>query len=841
MVMSFTDSAININSAIVGTIFGGEDKDKETNEKEATSRRLQEQCILVQYMDKFQGFSRQLKYNNFTAIDGDGSYIMNVLGRRAGTEVLMQLTPAQLAALVPMVHIYKTFLPTEDSPGVDVELRFDEHLRRKDIDRITNSWEGVGSGIGLKNFHIKFSGGPGKNFATSENVIEFDMTLRFNTLEDLDSVQQMVQIEGKDREVRFIDLFMPETQFSEKGYREYNENYFRMKAVVGWAVPENIPMHTNALSSAEASQLKQQDILEALKNSTFTAYLTYTHHDLSFQENGAVEISFGGTGYADQVLRSKYCDIIWSKAMEDLQKLKKEATSPTPANIADSDEKDEKNTCPQEKKLSDEEKKKQEEAQAEQEKILRKEIGGNYRYFLEQLEKSKRIFYVDIPQEALRSDVPNSVVSYYDDKGAHYAEVADLKSLPPDWLTKQMTVDQQGSISSDVEEALKVQALESEEKLDEAAAEFAKTEASVPASDGRLRVNYMFLGSILDVALDSLYFRYPTKGKNIKFLLGSIVFTNPLTKKILIISLADLPVSVHTFMVFYVKNVIAKRDRTNYPLWQFIKDLLNDFLPPILGDSCFKGAGSSALVEANVQTFAVARKGGTSVIPNGRLSIEQLNELHPGKAMAASSFKEAANIDNLIVITANGPTAKALQGKWDEDAKIGIYHFAFGQDRGLLKKITFKQSAVKHMVEARMTREPIDPLTRFRARYDADIELCGTMAFRPGDLVYISAVSLGAGSPLGRATIAKKLMIGGYYRVQGSESTLERGAFTTTMACTWECMEGGKQYQEPCKKANIPSGKPVQYASSWDEATVQGGGGWWWEKIDNKGPEGNVK
>jgi|7_EtaG_2_1085326.scaffolds.fasta_scaffold01095_7 hypothetical protein len=120
-------------------------------------------------------------------------------------------------------------------------------------------------------------------------------------------------------------------------------------------------------------------------------------------------------------------------------------------------------------------------------------------------------------------------------------------------------------------------------------------------------------------------------------------------------------------------------------------------------------------------------------------------------------------------------------GNITEDREDGIYHLFVGADRGLAKEFSFTEKAMPQL--RAMNIESNNQGTKagiLILPQDVQVSMVGNTFFRNGSMVYINA-EMGVGQ-----RVADTLKLGGYYRVFKSTNKIEPGSFATTVECIFE-------------------------------------------------------
>ncbi|MHA1483036.1 MAG: hypothetical protein ACTSQA_06330 [Candidatus Heimdallarchaeaceae archaeon] len=242
----------------------------------------------------------------FLPRDKDGSII--------GPDTLFELTSDEISSLVPKVRIFKTVYPegSEGDPkeGTNVELPFSDHTDPSNILNITKRAKGKAGAVGLKSFEWTSLGTNPANV----NIFEANMTLFFQSIEELFEKKMEYPEETKvsqkmrDKGIRFADLLVQQAKFKEResGEPEFNEGYFRLKAVVGWASPVG-----QKWKGKRGTKLKK-----LLDRMSVSMSLSLQSHELDFRENGSLEVKIKYVTSIDGIMNGPNSNILFQKDAE---------------------------------------------------------------------------------------------------------------------------------------------------------------------------------------------------------------------------------------------------------------------------------------------------------------------------------------------------------------------------------------------------------------------------------------------------------------------------------------------------------------------------------------------
>ena len=139
---------------------------------------------------------------------------------------------------------------------------------------------------------------------------------------------------------------------------------------------------------------------------------------------------------------------------------------------------------------------------------------------------------------------------------------------------------------------------------------------------------------------------------------------------------------------------------------------------------------------------------------------------------------------NVIIFYAN-PQYVDRKANFKQDLKDGIPHFFYGQNKGIINKITFREESMPYVREAniqtQVDKKPWKAGVFLRGKYNVVIEMLGTVNFRIGSMIYISPSFPGVVSyddPI-------QYGIGGYFVIISMKFSIESGKYITTIEANW--------------------------------------------------------
>ena len=302
---------------------------------------------------------------------------------------------------------------------------------------------------------------------------------------------------------------------------------------------------------------------------------------------------------------------------------------------------------------------------------------------------------------------------------------------------------------------------------------------------------------------------------NFRLILGTINVRLGNETQNTILNLAHIPVSLEAFHQFMVTNVLGV-DRLYYSYFEFLDDLLSEMVTDLLGSTCFGGLIDTGRLRST--TGLMQNDGPISdhmegYSPDNRSADvgDDYRTLKPYKSTERSpafgkcsveSNNRASSYDYLAIYASN-TFEQNLAGDYNGDQnrgdplgdrRRGIYHTAFGLDRGLLKEAQFKKTDQEYLPEARFASEGDNIFNQLANVYDATFSMLGTSMFKPGQHIYFNPVSMGAGQPweyrelpngAKQRSWANLMGLGGYHLITEVASSIKPGSYDTTLKARW--------------------------------------------------------
>lgn len=752
------------------------DKDKFT--------QADEQCYLNRLVLGQNPLVASISKNNYITLRGNAPESIVKLSRSEDLSNFINIEPHLLSALVPRIRLFRaSYDPVSNaSLNKEVEFIFNDHFSKQDVERITTSRSGRGFGVGLKSFSFDYTG---TTPATSDSIIECNMKLHFNSLDDLFALG--------DNGIAFKDLITPSSREigqdqNQPGPTQYNPDYFRIKVVVGYADP-----------IGKVWENQPKSLIEQIKKMKRVFYLTIVKHDLDFKDNGAMSLSIDYHAYVEKALQEEGSDVFRALlSPEDRVKLDKERNNYK--KVA--------------KKPSDGEKCKDEDAEEEREdkiKASEEELltikGKAYSTLLKSMFENNRVFTAKVTSLKSLEELVKGAKGEDFKFGSTGKETDEYMKIIEEAINNTDTSDTMifDNRNDDIDDAIK-------------ALNARRTGLLSTQKRNQYRFDFFFLGDLLDIALATIS-DDKTRFKNTKVLVGDVPYLNTRTGTLSYINMSEIPISMNVYAKWFLDSVVRTGQRDTYPFNDFVRDIFNNLVQPILAPKGCKDDEKSRCGDIGTirptfssEIFEIPLIPGSSKlcpltykdvsVKSGNVFSRDLQRLPPPNSISENAtyiyYYARSKAETVF-------TPQAGESREEGDDKRGIYHFRAARNRGLVKSIKFKKQDQKYLKEARMVKDGATSTGILRERYNANIVMNGLPTLRPGMLAYIPPDSFGIGS----SSMANELGIGGYYSIIKVLNRID-SKFETEVECSWQSNGTGKQDESCCAPNEDPCDQKVE-------------------------------
>ena len=824
-------------------------KNFESEDKRQAALRFQEQChlmlkweeITAQNVDAQSTLEQQTVpafYKNFAVIDHDTPFdlINRMFNKGKESDLLFTLTSEQLSILVPTVRIFKIYVDPLSREEYSIELPFEDYMSKQEIAKITKTKAGRGSGAGLNSFTWKTEG------RTPANRFQFmaNMSLHFQSIEDIFTIRETRNVQfassssKRQIDVRFSDLLIQPKAFrkgANTGPRAWDLDYFKIKVVLGWAVPK-----FKGVDSFIPRPVR--DVLSRTFNSFI---LGIFDHDMKIEDNGTVNLSINFNTLpelmASQPLKS---NILFPSSETNLEiqrlnlrlsRLEKEIKEKSDIGLFH-DEYNEQSIDPQEGGVSlsnvgefaaansqfiESKKKERNEILKQLSVFDNSKKSQSYRRILSGLFDRDKLHYTMVKKEYLDKRIrlknrefigsPEQIqASVKLVTAERNVESSKGPSAAPHDLSLLASTNEVGD--KDFSKALNT----SISKINQG------SESEKDMSDSSsYKIIYFYFGDLMDVVMDGMFKKKITKpdsfeNKELKILLGSLTFydygnleehglstkrkgiKNDIagvekvwTGKMSSVNLADIPISLREFTAWFNKTIVAEGKET-FPFREFLEKAINDLVVRAIKTECYDYAPRQKInltykpftCPANTKRTQLFRE-------KTRVTLQELEEV-PFISEEHRSLSEKSEMENYILIHASVENPWDLTGDYEEDRQRGVFHIFYGEERGLVKSINFKRVDQPYIRAANIAGNFNDSqgtTKLLRGIYDAEIEMVGNNLFTVGSQLRI-VPSLGGGGSTEKLTeLAEDLGIGGYFLVLEREDEVESGVYNTKLNTVW--------------------------------------------------------
>lgn len=754
---------------------------------------------------------------------------MNQLVQDPSFADLFQIRGHLLSQLQPMIRLYKV---TSFDGGTEheAEVNFDT-VYRPSVDGVLRTTKKRGFGVGIQNFVFSYEGSD--PFSVKKSI-KAKLSIFASSMDDL-----LVNRGG----YRYADLALKtgSKTFSKEGSgkacgarsevapNNSEKLNFRLKAVVGWALPKSFKGSTDR----EADK-----IYKAINNSYVTLNLTPTIHEFEINDMGHVIFHINYLAYIEESFDDSNFNIFSDPetakkafARKNTYKALKEDCGSS-GTSGGTEANDKLKTLMEEdaEKIDDEKR-------------------ASLRAFLQKLLDRKKVYFKAIPFEALRAF--NSQGPYW--KFDLHSEVPGPDGKPQDLSTK---VAEKKKVEEDVEESLKEDPPE-EKETSKGGEDLAETKVS--EINMKEYITFFYLSDLVDVIMENIdttlkslsdeigsmstpdavsatdwavavaaekervkrvYYNF----QKFRVLLGPMELIDAKTGEYMDTTIGDLPISTAYFMDWLTDKTL-KRDSTVYSLPIFLKDLTNNLVRNFLNeDRCF-----DLNIKQRVRVFqstVTSYKNPSWGKLKDQDNIDEITEwthqqgrpprldlTRMPKATAGHSAVPVLHVmgERNLPINDRGPEHTfnymvfyagrvqpqiLMNGDAVEDAGNGIFHYVLGRDKGIVKTIKLNKTDSPGLKEVRFEQEGYDGLMQLREVYDATIVCYGAPNIVPGSYIYIDprgfAPNTGGfsgykdadGNPINNASLTR-LGIGGYYMVIRAENKFGPGNCETEITAKW--------------------------------------------------------
>ena len=802
----------------------------------------QEQCFLmanlhqlIQYkVDTLDPTNKVLPYqpnvdsgtNASLLLEANPFAFINKLTQYPNNKEFFAMTPGQLSNLVPMIRLYKV-VPGSDGSETDVEFSFHSNTTFSEIQNYTKDKDKRGYGVGIKEFSFAYDG---NNPFSAKKSIRAKLSLFANGLDELfmcrggdDTKCDSTKKEDYSTAYRYVDLALktgkgtsakkstvvgePQEGCNTSVDPEVNiaKLNFRLKAVVGWAMPHNFP-----------NELDEPALLSALNNSFVTLNLTPTIHDFNIDEIGRVNFTIDYLAYVEEFFDSPRFNIFCIPEITTKQTMRRlifdslGSSSDCKASEINELKKMDADKIAAEKKES---------LQALTKHLL---IPNEHNISKMKYINLKREELVKFQSEGLYYQLPEGGVT---------SLITDAVSNPEAQQAGQdaiMSPDPPAEKSDDATEAEKSEAFE--KLMMEPGSEqipffyvsdlidiilkglgecLGKLPTTLVTELSTVKENYpaaaladMDQLKALVQAEQKIITKFAARYKKLRVVLGPLEvkdFKGGIGQYD--VSLGDLPVSYKYFLEWMTSKMLALDD-TEYFLAQFLNDFFNLLIKQFMNnDTCFKVNANQKirLSEATFTSYKLKSASGSdeitaAIIKTGakRLNMNLVGKDKPikmpllnisGPSGLPITHKSVDYETNYLTFFAGRimPTEE-MQGVREADEGRGIFHYTMGRQDGLVKNISLSKTSAKYLKEVRFEQDGYDGLKQLREVYDVTVDAFPIVNAFPGTYIYIEPRGW---SPSSNSQDLTELGIGGYHMIWKSEHFFAPGRAETKIYAKW--------------------------------------------------------
>jgi len=730
-------------------------------------------------------------------------------------EALLNLCPDAYALLTPYMKIYRVDYREDDTlvPYRETEIPFPTFIDSKDITQITQGISGRYGGAGIKSFSWNLDG---VNSAEVENNISANLTLRFQTLEDIFSLSSHPQAglggEGEVAQPSYLDLIIGSgTSFRTKPVEEvkahpraggadclaatvqtYDGARFRVRIDAGWACPPgfaNMEFRNfgRQMGPPGSTETYGEFLERAINDSRVALYLDVTGHELNFNEDGSVDLEVRYQASLTGILKSPNADIFMGGTELD-QAIKEYRESMLETEKAQDVKIEEQKSLGNDSGFIEDIENKRIKAREKLDKITKRNKAQKYKRFLCNLYEKSKIYILRVDTDEFRR--------YKDMTPKERAELAKQRLDPSD--TSIELIDPQLADTSDIDALI----LRAEKNIKEAQAgqdprvgvRFSEESVRTGIKKKHLRskeldVPYVYLGDLLDGVLQYMTNIVDTGDDGLpgsfQMLLGSIEILDPLMafqyknavikcaghqEQEVVRALADInPLRYKgAHKISFYTNIGSLPISLDYFQEWFINNIVRPqienysfltFVKSLCSLLIGKAFNSKCFDEVlnyqlmfDTAIFGLGDSFTGRVVSPAQVAQSRTKALRKAKVPLDTEMDGSTPIIPTLVLYSRD-SVPAVSTSERENLENGIYQHYLGASCGLTKKISFVKQDMPYNRASRLRREGSLSAYQLRELYNVNIDMIGNTLHKNGQYIKVDPTAVGVGASAGAGNL----------------------------------------------------------------------------------------
>jgi len=723
-------------------------------------------------------------------VDGTPYAFMNKLTQYPNYKRFFEMKNAEISNLQPMIRLFKCIQDTNGDEH-QVEMNFASYagIDREHGGSYFKNKNKRGFGVGIRDFSFSFIGTD--QFAAKKSITA-KLTIFANDFEELLRCRGEGDCDAKEfakwkNAYRYVDLALktggvrtkPEdaTAYQKQHEDNLKKLNFRLKAVVGWAMPKNFP-------SSDSSDLR-----EAINNSYITLNLTPTIHAFDMDEMGRVTFTINYLAYIEDFFDQSQYDVFASK-----KSLYNRDVRTAHLLAAKS-------------KCSADEIKELQQGFADDVKAERKESIKNITRKLMEKDKwgsnTTKLQYLVLTVAAIKDFQQNGLSCQPAPLGENSTRGKVTSSSAEDYMAIESGINESMASESDPNAA------------PSGDSETTNFTANMISTTDNFKLPFFYVSDLVDIIMESIgeslteasSNKFLKRFEKLRIVLGPLEIVDTRgSQQSTFCSLGDLPISLKYFMEWLSFKTLKQAD-LKYNMSTFLNDFFNDLIVNYLNnDTWFKLKGSQKIRLNKTSLTSYKQSKDTpdeitaAILQQGSDSYFRLNvsDISPAQmpilrisgvsGLPVTQKHVSAEVNYFIFSAGRVRPTEKQNGDIDEDSEHGIFHYLMGKDSGLVKKISLQKTDAAGLKELRFEQSGYDGLEQLLEVYDVTVDAFPIVTAFPGTYIYVDPrgwLPGGAVYGSGAVTDITRYGIGGYCMVWKSEHFFGVGRAETKLHAKW--------------------------------------------------------